>query len=136
MYSPINIDDISIKPGICSPPITCDFNLDLCGFLKVYNPSITEWIWDHGFGRVEYSSKLNFIDPPRDRNAPIEGMFMYTDFTGMASGTTFTMKLDSEYVRPTSASCLTFYYLVMNLDETKNSFNVIALNSSGNGLLN
>jgi len=131
IYSPINIDDISLQPGLCPEPITCDFNYDLCGFIKTFDPTILEWIWDHGFGRVEDSSKLNFIYPPRDRMAPMSGMFMYTDFTGMSDGSIYTMKLDSEYVKPTSASCLTFYYQVMTLDETKNSFYINLIDSSG-----
>ncbi len=106
----------------------------MCGFVKTYNPTKTEWIWDHGFGRVENSSKLDFQYPPTDRQSPQDGMFMYTDFTGMDLGSNYTMKLDSEYVRPTQASCLTFYYLTMIFDE-KNTFNIFSIDNSGNTLI-
>jgi len=103
----------------------------LCGFIKNFDTTKSDWIWDHGFGRVEDSSKLNFVYPPRDRRASMTGMFMYTDFTEMSSGNNYTMKLDSEYVKPTPASCLTFYYITMNLDETKNSFYINSIDNSG-----
>ncbi len=56
---------------------------------------------------------------------------MYTDFTGMRPGSSYTMRLDSEYVPPTTASCLTFYFIPMSFDETKSSFYIVSLDNTG-----
>lgn len=130
MVSPIDIDDISLKPLACPPVIDCDFNFDLCGWSKDTNH---EWIWDLGFGRAEDGTKLKFLVPPTDRRSPLAGMFIYTDFTKINESNSYTMKLDSEFVSAAiKGSCLSFYYVAMTFDDTKNSFNIILTDSSGN----
>jgi len=124
----VDIDDISLKPFACPPVISCDFNIDLCGWTR---DSSTQWIWDHGFGRVEDGRAMKFIYPPRDRRSPNIGMYMYTDFSRIGPSAKYTMKLDSEFVPPTTASCLTFYYRIMTFDDSRNSFNISLTDSSG-----
>ena len=58
--------------------------------------------------------------PATDRTSPTDGMFMYTDFTQLGSGTQ-TMTLNSEYVTPSGPSCFTFYLYVMNFDNNSNN---------------
>ena len=128
------MDDISLRLGVCPQPITCDFNEDMCGFTHnfVYNGSPDMWTWDHGYGRVEYGSQLNFIYPPIDQTAPSDGMFLYTDFTSLRTFYSFkNMRIDSEYVSATTASCLTFSYLAMDTTSNSTTFTINAFDSTG-----
>ena len=134
IYSPINVDDISYRLGSCPEPISCDFNVDICGFVdnSPISSGSTFWVWDHGFGRVEYGSKLNFSYPPEDRTAPSDGMFLYTDFTSLHTFYSFrTMRIDSEYVSPTPASCLSFYYIAMDTTSNTTAFVINSYDNSG-----
>ena len=102
----------------------CGWTRDLSGLL---------WIFDHGVGRVETGTTMKFVYPPRDRQSPNVGMFMYTDFSKMSPSSTYTMILNSEFVTATPAgSCFTFYYVTMTFDDTKNSFKIVLIDSTGN----
>jgi hypothetical protein len=129
MSSPVDIDDISLTPLACPPVINCDFNVDMCGWTRDFSiPSF----WDHGVGRVETGTTIKFVYPPRDRRAPNAGMFMYTDFSRIPLKSNYTMILNSEFVTATPGSCFTFYYVTMTFDDTKNSFKIVLIDSTGN----
>ena len=132
VISPVAIDDISITPGHCPPVITCDFDLDMCGWTQESYHNL----WDLGIGRVEKPSALprSIAYAPHPREGRI-GMFMYTDFTSLRQGANDAMNMRSEYVPATSASCLTFYYLPLSFKDPSNKLNVILINGSGESII-
>ena len=140
--SPIDIDDINLQTHACPPPIDCDFNEDMCGWTRDLNQ---HWIWDHGIGRVEDAKALpkylfnpttHIAIAPSDRMAPDQGMFMYTDFTGKSDFAPEKMILTSPYVPGTLASCLSFYYLPLSFNNTKDVLLIALVDTEGNFSLN
>ena len=125
----MDIDDISLIPGHCSPPINCDFDRDMCGWTRDTDQF---WIWDHGIGRVENSKALpsSMVYAPKPQTDS-DGMFMYTDFTSLTKGTHGEMDMLSEFVPATPGSCLTFYLLVYNFNASNSSFNVVLKDQTG-----
>ena len=111
-------------PGHCPPVITCDFNIDVCGWTKDLS---LDWIWDHGIGRVEHSDSLapRVKYPPKDIGRA-GGMYMYTDFTSLIQGQG-NMILMSEFVPATSGSCFSFDYIPLNFQNINNKFDIILM---------
>ena len=134
--SPIDIDDINFTPGQCPPPVNCDFNTDMCGWVN-YLP-LDYWTWDHGIGRLENAKVLpaNITYAPNDRTNPSSGMFMYTDFSSLETTTKkVTMVMSSEFIVASNASCLSFYYLPLYFSVPGVQFRVVLLDTSGNLIL-
>jgi hypothetical protein len=132
--SPVDIDDISFTPGQCPPPINCDFNTDMCGWVK---DLAQEWIWDHGIGRLENAKVLptNITYAPNDRTNPSSGMFMYTDFSTMPTTTKkVTMVMSSEFIVASNSSCLSFYYLPLYFSVPGVQFRVVLQDTNGNSI--
>ena len=121
--SPVDLDDIQITTGVCQPPINCDFNDDMCGWVRDWN---YDWIWELGLGRVEKAQYLNITNecPPLSR-LDDNGMYMFTDYTQKNSSFNSTMVMNSEYVGSTSSSCLKFYYIPLLFAHAKFSINLI-----------
>ena len=128
MTSPVDIDDISLTPGHCSLPITCDFDRDMCGWTRNTDQN---WIWDHGIGRVENYKAYPFSMRYAPHSQTSGGMYMYTDFSTLTQGTNAEMDMMSEFVPATTASCLTFYLLVYNFEATKSTFNIKLTDQDG-----
>ena len=127
--SPVDIDDISFTPGRCPSPVTCDFNTDMCGWVRDLS---LDWIWDHGIGRLENAKVIPTRSyAPMDRSTPSSGMFMYTDFSSMKTTVKKTMTMHSEFVTPSTASCLTFFYMPFSFGDSKVQFRVVLIDTTG-----
>ena len=128
--SPVDIDDINLAPGYCSAVISCNFDIDMCGWTRDWSHN---WVWDHGIGRVENAKALpsRITKPPKDQDAPTSGMYMYSDYTQMDERDEDdpVMYLLSEYVPATTGACLTFYYLPLNVNQVQ--FSIVLENMEG-----
>ena len=89
-----------------------------------------DWIWDLGYGRVDHGNVMKYTNPPIHRTAN-NGMYLYTDFSSLTSAIKSTMKLNSEYLTSTPASCLKFYYQAVTFNDTTSSFKVAILDNTG-----
>ncbi|KAL5006371.1 hypothetical protein ScPMuIL_015177 [Solemya velum] len=98
-------DDITVRPGSCTPIGSCDFEFGTCGFFNTHSNDNFDW------SRTAGRTLLPNTGPEVDHTTNSDrGFYMYITAAGHHKGQRSFFY--SPFLQPTSASCLTFWYFM------------------------
>uniref|UniRef100_A0A8B9CKU2 MAM domain containing 4 n=1 Tax=Anser brachyrhynchus TaxID=132585 RepID=A0A8B9CKU2_9AVES len=104
----IALDDLHVSDGACPEPggISCDFELDMCGWSSPTDERLHgfAWGWKSGVPLAKYPG------PEQDHTLGTkDGHYVHFDTRVLGAGGT-TAQLESQHLPATADSCLRFWY--------------------------
>uniref|UniRef100_A0A8B9T1F6 MAM domain containing 4 n=1 Tax=Anas platyrhynchos TaxID=8839 RepID=A0A8B9T1F6_ANAPL len=104
----IALDDLHVSDGACPEPgrISCDFELDMCGWSSPVDEHLHSfaWGWKSGVPLAKYPG------PEQDHTLGTKnGHYVHFDTRVLGAGGT-TAQLESQHLPATADSCLRFWY--------------------------
>uniref|UniRef100_A0A8C3CA91 MAM domain containing 4 n=1 Tax=Cairina moschata TaxID=8855 RepID=A0A8C3CA91_CAIMO len=107
-YGYIALDDLHVSDGACPEPgrISCDFELDMCGWSSPVDEHLHSfaWGWKSGVPLAKYPG------PEQDHTLGTKnGHYVHFDTRMLGAGGT-TAQLVSQHLPATADSCLRFWY--------------------------
>uniref|UniRef100_A0A8C3C8S2 MAM domain containing 4 n=1 Tax=Cairina moschata TaxID=8855 RepID=A0A8C3C8S2_CAIMO len=105
-YGYIALDDLHVSDGACPEPVSCDFELDMCGWSSPVDEHLHSfaWGWKSGVPLAKYPG------PEQDHTLGTKnGHYVHFDTRMLGAGGT-TAQLVSQHLPATADSCLRFWY--------------------------
>nr|XP_038021098.1 apical endosomal glycoprotein isoform X1 [Anas platyrhynchos] len=102
----IALDDLHVSDGACPEPVSCDFELDMCGWSSPVDEHLHSfaWGWKSGVPLAKYPG------PEQDHTLGTKnGHYVHFDTRVLGAGGT-TAQLESQHLPATADSCLRFWY--------------------------